>query len=113
MKVLSLGQCAADHYSLSRLLRDQFQADVDAVDTPADALAALREGGYALVLVNRVFDRGGSGLDFITRLKADPDRGAAPVMLISDYADAQQQAADRGALPGFGKSALRSPATRE
>jgi hypothetical protein len=34
-------------------------------------------------------------------------------MLVSNYADAQQQAETAGALPGFGKSSLRTPETRE
>jgi hypothetical protein len=32
-------------------------------------------------------------------------------MLVSNYADAQRDAVGRGALPGFGKSALRQPET--
>ncbi len=33
-------------------------------------------------------------------------------MLVSNYEDAQQDAVARGALPGFGKAALRQPETR-
>jgi CheY-like chemotaxis protein len=111
-KVLSLGQCAADHASIGGLLRRHFDADVDAADTFADAEATLGSSHYDLVLVNRVLDRDRKeGLDFIARLKAHPEWRQLPVMLVSNYPDAQEQAIARGALPGFGKSSLGSTKT--
>jgi two-component system chemotaxis response regulator CheY len=111
-KVLSLGQCGADHASISELLDEHFGAQVVAARTYEDALAKLRQGGFALVLVNRVLDYDGRpGLDFIDTLRSDPELKGVPVMLVSNYADAQQEALARGALPGFGKSALRRPET--
>ncbi|HEX5268998.1 MAG TPA: response regulator [Gemmataceae bacterium] len=111
-KVLSLGQCGADHSSIGGLLHRQFGADVVAARTSEDALAKLRQGGFALVLVNRVLDYdGGSGLDFIDMVRGDAGLAGVPVMLVSNYPDAQQEAVARGALPGFGKSALREPQT--
>lgn len=112
-RVLSVGQCGADHASIGWLLRGEFGAEVVAADSADSAVAELRNGKYDLVLVNRVFDRGGSGLDFITRLKEGDEFKAVPVMLVSNYEDAQQQATARGALPGFGKSALNEPATQQ
>ncbi len=111
-KVLSLGQCGADHASISGLLHRQFGAEVVAAHTYEDALTKLRQGGFALVLVNRVLDHDGRpGTDFIGTLRADPEFASVPVMLVSNYEDAQQEAVARGALPGFGKSALREPET--
>jgi two-component system chemotaxis response regulator CheY len=111
-KVLSLGQCGADHASIGGLLHREFGAEVVAAHTYEDALAKLRQGGFALVLVNRVLDHDGrSGLDFIDMLRGDAEFGSVPVMLVSNYADAQRDAVGRGALPGFGKSALRQPET--
>jgi two-component system chemotaxis response regulator CheY len=110
-KVLSVGQCSADHGSISRLLRDQFDAAVVAADSADEALTELRRGSFDLVLVNRVFDLGGSGLEFVRSLKADATLQTAPVMLVSNFAGAQQQAIELGALPGFGKSSLSDPAT--
>lgn len=109
-KVLSVGQCSYDHGNISRALRAEFGADVQAAATADEALAVLRQGGVALVLVNRVFDANGdSGLDFVRRAKEDaPD---VPVMLVSNFADAQAQAVEAGALPGFGKAALGEPQT--
>ena len=110
-RVLSVGQCGADHAAIGWLLRGEFGAEVVPADSAESAIAALRDNKYDLVLVNRVFDRGGSGLDFITRIKDDDEFKAVPVMLVSNYEDAQQQATARGALLGFGKAALNEPAT--
>jgi two-component system chemotaxis response regulator CheY len=108
--VLSLGQCGADHAGISGTIRSHFDAEVVPADSAEEALTLLRDGDFALVLVNRVFDwTGGSGVDFITQLKADEGLKNIPVMLVSNYDDAQREAVRRGALPGFGKAALRSP----
>src|SRR5436309_7219217 len=113
-RVLSLGQCGADHGSISGVLRDQFRAEVTAARTLEDALAKLRQGGFDLVLVNRVLDYDGrSGFDFIDRMKRDEQLRGVPVMLVSNFEDAQEEAVARGALPGFGKAALRQPETLE
>jgi two-component system chemotaxis response regulator CheY len=109
-RVLSVGQCGADHWSISRTLQRAFAVEVEPAATAVQALQKLRQGSYALVLVNRVFDAdGGSGLDLIGQLKADGQLREVPVMLVSNYADAQQQATAAGALPGFGKASLGSP----
>jgi two-component system chemotaxis response regulator CheY len=110
-KVLSVGQCGADHPAIARVIREQFDADVVPADSADEAFAELRSGDYDLVLANRVFDLGGSGLEFIAQLKADDAIKDVPVMLVSNYPDAQAEAAARGALPGFGKAALRDPDT--
>ncbi|MEW4568629.1 response regulator [Tautonia sp. JC769] len=115
-RVLNVGQCGYDHSSISRFLQQSCNAEVDAADSGAEALDALRSEPkrYDLVLVNRVFDRGGeSGLDLIQTLRADATLAEIPVMLVSNYADAQQQAVDLGALPGFGKSDLGDSTTAE
>jgi CheY-like chemotaxis protein len=109
-RVLSVGQCMADHGSISRTLQRHFGATVEAADTAADALARLRQGAYDLVLVNRVGDAdGASGVSFIKQLKAEEGLRAVPVMLVSNYEDAQREAVQTGALPGFGKAALGQP----
>jgi len=106
-RVLSLGQCAADHWLIAKVLQASFDLEVIAADRFVDAEVQLRQGGIDLVLVNRVSDRdGSSGLDFIRQMKADDALRQVPVMLVSNYADAQKQAVALGALAGFGKSAL-------
>jgi CheY-like chemotaxis protein len=114
--VLSVGQCGFDHRSISTYLANRFGARVEQADSLDDAYEALRRGKFDLVLVNRVFDLdGSSGLELIQTLKEDPEESlkATPVMLVSDYAEAQQVAVELGAEPGFGKSELQSPATLE
>lgn len=111
-KVLSIGQCAADNGAISRLLQTQFGAEVDAADTLPDALAQLGKFAYDLVLVNRVLDAdGSSGLEVVRHIKQSGDSAECPVMLVSNYPDAQRQAIEIGALPGFGKASLSQPAT--
>jgi two-component system chemotaxis response regulator CheY len=111
-RILSVGQCGFDHGSISRVLRAEFGAEVEPAATAEEALAALRRGGHALVLINRVFDAdGGAGLELIRRIKSEAP--ATPVMLVSNFADAQAQAVEAGALPGFGKAALTAPQTLE
>jgi two-component system chemotaxis response regulator CheY len=111
-RILSLGQCAADEWTLARLLGGELSAEVVSASTFADAESRLRQGDIVLVLVNRILDRdGASGLDFIARIKADPALRHVPVMLVSNHADAQQQAVALGAVAGFGKAALGDPIT--
>ena len=106
-RILNVGQCNVDTASITRFLDKAVGAEVVGAHSPEEAADALRAGGFDLVLVNRVFDRGGDrGLDFIRDLKADPELAEVPVMLVSNYDDAQQQAVDAGALQGFGKSQI-------
>jgi CheY-like chemotaxis protein len=109
-RVLCVGNCMADQWSLSRTLQDSFGAEIVATDTPAQALDQMRREEFALVLVNRVFDRdGSSGLDLIRQVKSDKNLSRLPVMLLSNYTDAQAQAVEAGAERGFGKSSLGRP----
>ena len=113
-RVLSVGQCNYDHGQVSRLVQGTFGADVVPVATAEEALAQLRRGPFALVLVNRVFDSDGdSGLELIRSVKGDDALKGVPMMLVSNYDDAQAEAVRAGALPGFGKGALSQEATVE
>jgi two-component system chemotaxis response regulator CheY len=112
-RVLSVGQCGADHGGISRALR-AFGVEVAAADTILAALTRLRDEAFDLVLVNRVFDADGSpGLELVRLVKADEALKTVPVMLVSNYADAQEQAVAAGAEPGFGKADLGRPAMLE
>jgi two-component system chemotaxis response regulator CheY len=112
-KVLSIGQCGVDHPAIRRLLQRELDADVVPVDSADEAFAELRRRPYDLILANRVFDLGGLGLEFIADLKADESLNRVPVMLVSDLPEAQRQAVELGAMPGFGKAALHRPETAE
>lgn len=106
--VLSVGQCGFDDSRLSRVV-GAVGATLQRASDVASAERMLAAGAYDLVLVNRVFDATGeSGIEFIRRLKVD--RGIlTPVMLVSDYPEAQAAATEAGARPGFGKSQLSDP----
>src|SRR5688572_5220575 len=100
-RVLSVGQCDLDHGNISRELRGRYGCEVVRAHTADDALAQLKGGSFDLVLVNRIFDAdGGSGLELVRQVRG------APVMLVSNFDDAQAQAVAAGAVPGFGKAAL-------
>ena len=108
-RILDVGQCGLDHGNLARFLSNSYGAEVALADTKGQAMATLRTGEFDLVLVNRVLDLdGSSGLDVIRAIKADPDISHVPVMLVSNYPEAQAEARTLGALPGFGKAELRS-----
>jgi CheY-like chemotaxis protein len=111
-RVLDVGQCDLDHPAICAVLVSWFGADVDRAHTTDQALAMLHKRAYDLVLVNRILhlDRS-EGIALVRRMRSDPALSKVPVMLISNYAEAQQQAIEAGAAPGFGKDALHDPAT--
>ena len=109
-RILSVGQCWADHGSIARTMKKEFGAEVDPAENTPAAIERLRKGGYSLVLVNRVFDAdGASGVDLIKKVKSDADLQSVPVMLVSNYDDAQHEATAAGAMVGFGKASLGRP----
>jgi len=111
-RVLSVGQCSFDSASLERVFEQDYSAEVDSVDSARDALSRMASETYDLVLVNRRLDMdGSSGVALLEKLQAQAP--SVPVMLVSDKEDAQAEAVAKGALPGFGKSALRSAETAE
>lgn len=110
-KILSIGQCGVDHAAISRLFRDEFGITTDAADSLDDAAEQLGTNDYALVLVNRILDAdGSSGMAVLQGLISH--HPTVPVMLVSNYQEAQQEAARYGAVEGFGKSSLYHERTR-
>lgn len=107
-RVLNVGQCSFDHGTIVRHLKAVYGAEVIGADTANEALVSLRAGSFDLVLVNRVLDSDGTaGLDLIRALRVEPQVAQTPVMLVSNFAQAQAEAQNLGALPGFGKADLR------
>ena len=110
--ILDVGQCNPDHSSISALLRRNFDADVQRAQSHNEAISMAKEVQPALILINRLYDRDGSeGMETLRVLKADNVTAEIPVMIVSNYADAQQAAVAAGAVQGFGKSALKDPET--
>ena len=113
-RVLSVGQCGPDHHSISTFLKRHFDVEVAAVDSQQEAIQAVQDNAFDLVLLNRIFDATGTeGMETLRQLKSNATTSEVPVMLVSNFADAQETAVAEGALPGFGKSALDLPDTRE
>ena len=112
--VLSIGQCSADHGLISGYFSRKLGARVVGVDGVDEAQGANASEAIDLILVNRIGDAdGASGLDAIRTLKATPGLAEIPVMLVSNYVEAQEKAVALGALPGFGKGELGAEATLE
>jgi DNA-binding NtrC family response regulator len=110
-RVLDVGQCGADHAAIKDMIEQNFQAQLDPIGTIDEALEIMRHSGCDLVLVNRLLADGSDGLELIRQAKRE--ELTIPVILVSDYADAQSAAVAAGALPGFGKAALYEDATYE
>ncbi len=111
-RVLDVGQCNPDHTAIRLMITEHFDARVDRVMFVDEALTAMRRTPYDLILVNRlVFDDGSEGIELIHQAQADEQLRKIPVMLVSNYADAQAAACQAGAEPGFGKASLNDPAT--
>lgn len=110
--VLAIGNCSYDHRNLAAAIQAQFDAEVRAAATADEALRHLTEASFDLVLVNRILevDRS-SGIDLVRQIKADPRLAGIPVMLVSNFSEAQAEAVAAGAEPGFGKKALNCPET--
>jgi two-component system chemotaxis response regulator CheY len=113
-RVLDVGQCTPDHWSIKHLIEGELGAEIVQAHLQNEALELLRAGKFDLVLVNRKFDADYSdGLELIRAIKADAALATVPVMLVSNYPEYQAEAVAAGALPGFGKAELRQPATKE
>ncbi len=113
-RVLSVGNCAFDHASIRRMIETSFDAVLIDAHNEEDAFAAMLNGQIDLVLVNRKLSRGRSdGIEIIRRLKKTTELSSIPVMLITNYAEYQEQAVEAGAEWGFGKGELGSPETLE
>jgi CheY-like chemotaxis protein len=112
-RVLDVGQCGPDHFSIRSYLTRNFGCEVVQVDDTAGALAELKDGQFDLVLVNRKLDCDYSdGVDVIRAIKADPKSASVPVMLVTNYREHQEAAIAVGAVRGFGKLEFGDPATR-
>ncbi len=111
-RVLSVGQCMADHSHITYVLRANFAAEVTGADTSDEALERMQREAFDLVLVNRIFDADGhSGIAWIREVQADELLRKVPILLVSNYADSQAEAIAAGARPGFGKASLQAPQT--
>ena len=114
-KVVLVGHCGPDssylRMAVSKAYRD---AQVSLADDDSDLKKLLNDGTADLLLLNRQLDWGfatESGVELIRQLR--PKYPAVKMMLVSNYPDAQQEAVEAGAMPGFGKREIGSPRVAE
>ncbi len=111
-RVLDVGQCNPDHNAIASMISHDFVADVDRASSVPEALDLIRKQQYDLVLVNRIiFDDGSDGMELIRQAKRE--ELTVPIMLVSNYEEAQLQAVAAGAVQGFGKASLHASRTHE
>ena len=109
-RVLNVGQCSYDHGNISNALQSNFGVEVVGAETTDEALILLRREAFDLVLVNRIFDLDGTeGIKLIRTLRSEPELQPTPVMLVSNFPEAQAEAVGLGAAPGFGKASVGKP----
>jgi CheY-like chemotaxis protein len=112
--VLDVGNCGPDHSAISAMLRKHFDVEILRSDQWSDTLAILERQPVNLILINRKLDIDYSdGMEILRQIKQSEAFQDIPVMLITNYAEHQQQAVAQGAILGFGKLELRSPETLE
>jgi len=105
--VMLVGHCGPDAIMLKTVVQRALpEANVELINDH-DALDASLTGDVVL-LVNRELDgdfrTGTGGIDLIRHLTESAT--TAPMLLVSNFEDAQAQAEAAGAMPGFGKSDL-------
>ena len=111
-KVLDVGQCNADNYRITELLTQHFDVQVDRSHSLHRAIESASSTAYDLILINRLLDADGSaGMDVLASLKLNPSSAKIPVMIVSNFQDAQDLAVQNGAVAGFGKADLDSAET--
>jgi len=112
--VLDVGNCTPDHVMIRRMLTDHFDVNVDRVMFVSEALERMKQQAYALILVNRlIFEDGSDGLELLRQSRRDLPTLNTPIMLVSNYPEAQARAIEAGAAPGFGKATIGSRQTIE
>ena len=110
--ILSVGQCAADHSRILETIGGHYEVEIRTSDSHEDAVIQIQNTAFDLVLINRILDRTHTaGIDLIKELKSSPATEAVPVMLVSNFDDAQSEAVSAGAVPGFGKATLSEDPT--
>jgi PleD family two-component response regulator len=112
--VLDVGNCNPDHSMIKRMLTENFHVAIDRVMFVDDAVQRMRDRQYDLVMFNRlVFDDGSEGLELVRRAKKDAAIKSAPIMMISNFDEAQAACIAEGGVKGFGKKAVGDKSTVE
>ncbi len=111
--VALIGHCGPDSFLLETTARKALpDADVVKLNDESEVRAGLSR--WSLLLVNRVLDgtfQSESGIALIESLAGEAE--APPMILISNFAESQEEAEQAGAQPGFGKNDLFAADTLE
>ncbi len=111
--VLDVGQCGFDHMQIAKICL-QFGAQTRQIHTENELFDTLKKEAPNLIFINRILDsNGANGIKIIKNLKSDDNTKYLPVLLISNYAQAQHEAVSLGALQGFGKNELHTDGTTD
>ena len=113
-KVLDVGQCKPDHSRISSFLNREFDVEIHQAHSFDEAIKSALDTPFDLILINRILDADGTdGMAVLYELKTQPSTADVPVMIVSNYQNAQDIALESGAVRGFGKAELNNPATKD
>lgn len=113
-KVLDVGNCDPDHNMIRKTLMKHFDVEIDRVMFVDEAIEKLRERSYDLVMFNRlIFDDGSEGIELLRQAKSESSLTGTPIMMISNFKEAQAKSIAAGGVPGFGKDSILADSTRE
>lgn len=113
-RVLDVGQCGFDHERISHFLNASFDVEIVQAHSHDEAIKLAGESKFDLILINRLLDADHApGIEIIKELKSTDATANVPVMIVSNFQDAQDEAVGHGAEVGFGKAALDAPETME
>ena len=113
-QVLDVGNCGPDHAAITKMLQDRFSVKITQSHSPSQTLQLLESQAFDLVLINRKLDQDYTdGIEIIRKMKSSERFAEIPVMLITNYAEHQDEAEKAGAFRGFGKLELNATETFE
>ena len=114
-KVLDVGQCDYDHNNIKNVVKDACNGSTVWAHTKEEALKILsgNPNEFSLVTINRLLDKDHSeGMETLIAIKNNPELSHIPVMIISDFEEAQNKAISAGGVKGFGKTSLKTKEAR-
>lgn len=109
-----VGHCSPDSSHLTMAITAAVPGAKVIRVTDDQGVERLLKDGVDLLLVNRKMEPGYAddlGTDYIRRLLEK--NANVKVMLISNFPEAIMESVEAGALPGFGKNELLTPATKQ
>jgi hypothetical protein len=110
-RLVLVGHCVPDSFMLTSALgRVSPGLEIERANDLQSAIRASQTSD--LLLVNRVLDGEFASSDGIALIRSLAG-AKARLMLVSNLEDAQAQAREAGAMPGFGKAAAYQESTRE